>query len=985
MQEISKTEEKILEVWEKNKIFEKSLEIRDKNKPYVFYDGPPFATGLPHYGHILASTIKDVIPRYFTMRGYYARRRWGWDCHGLPIENIIEKNLKISGKKQIEKIGVDVFNKACRETVLKYADQWGKMVKRIGRWIEFENSYKTMESSYMESVWWAIKQIWDKGLIYQGRRVLLYCPRCETPISNFEVAMDQSYRDLKEETVTVKFKAKNPEKYNSPRTKTSLVRGLPKNTYLLAWTTTPWTLPGNVALAVGENIDYLVVKQGEENYILAEARKDILDKDYKIIKKIKGRDLISLEYKPLFEIESIKKTSKKSHYVSAADFVTTEEGTGLVHIAPVYGEDDYNLGLKSDLPVVPLLNEQGIFNQKAPKFIQGKYFEEAEESIKKDLEKRGLLYKKEEMAHSYPLCWRCETKLLYNAIPAWFINIQKIKRRLLELNEKINWYPAHLKYGRFKKGIESAPDWNISRNRYWATALPIWRCDNQNCKEKICLGSFKELREKAVNYKQVYQSEKLEEVDLHKPYIDAIKLKCEKCGKAMSRIQEVIDCWVESGSMPFAELHYPFANKELFEKRFPAQFVAEYTSQTRAWFYVMHVVSTIIFDKAPFENVVATGTILSEKGEKLSKSKRNFSDPWELIEKYGVDALRYYLMSSALMKADDLFFREKEVDEVYKKVMLIISNVLSFYKMFEQGAENKLLPERSRRHTLFYENILDKWILARLNELIKKVTESMDKYNVVSATRPIGEFIQDLSTWYLRRSRERIKGDDKEAQKQALAVLRCALLGLSKIMAPIMPFMAEHLYKETGGEKQSVHLEDWPKYDEKIIDSAILDNMKLTREIVSLALEKRVSAGIAVRQPLNLLTIYGLKLTSDFVGLIKDEVNIKKVEFKKQKKELQVELDTKITEKLKKQGIYRELVRQINDLRKKAGLIIKDNISLYFETDSKLILSVIKNFENELKKAVIATQIKREKRGTQENKELQIQNEKIWIGIEKVK
>ena len=419
MQEISKTEEKILEFWEQEKIFEKTLKNREKNKSYVFYDGPPFATGLPHYGHILASTIKDVIPRYFTMRGFYAPRHWGWDCHGLPIENIIEQKLKISGKKQIEKIGIEKFNSACKEAVLEYADEWGKMVRRIGRWVEFENSYKTMENKYMESVWWAVKQIWDKGLIYQGRRVLLYCPRCETPISNFEVAMDQSYRDLKEETITVKFKAKNPEKYN-----------LPKNTYFLAWTTTPWTLPGNVALAIGGDIDYILVKQGKENYILAEARQGALKGNYHLIKKIKGKDLAGLEYEPLFEIESIKKTDAKSHYVAAADFVSTEEGTGLVHIAPVYGEDDYNLGLKLGLTVVPLLNEQGVFNKKAPKFIQGKYFEEAEEPIKNDLEKRGLLYKKEEMAHSYPLCWRCETKLFYNAIPAWFINIQKIKRRL---------------------------------------------------------------------------------------------------------------------------------------------------------------------------------------------------------------------------------------------------------------------------------------------------------------------------------------------------------------------------------------------------------------------------------------------------------------------------------------------------------------------------------------------------------------------------
>lgn len=966
MQEISKTEEKILEFWEKKKIFEKSLKNRAQNKPYIFYDGPPFATGLPHYGHILASTIKDVIPRYFTMRGFYVRRRWGWDCHGLPIENIIEKKLKISGKKQIEKIGVDVFNQACRRAVLKYADQWGKMVRRIGRWIEFENSYKTMENKYMESVWWALGRIWGKGLIYEGRKVLLYCPRCETPISNFEVAMDQSYRDLKEETVIVKFKAKNPFQYN-----------FPDNTYFLAWTTTPWTLPGNVALAVGENIDYILVKQGQSYYVLAEARKGILGRDYEVVEKTKGKDLVGLEYEPLFEVKGLKGTGKKSHYVAVADFVSIQEGTGLVHIAPAYGEDDYNLGLKLNLPVVPLLNEQGIFNEKAPKFIQGKYFEDSEKPIKDDLEKRGLLYKKEEQVHSYPLCWRCETKLFYNAIPAWFINIQKIKPRLLELNEKINWYPKYLKYGRFKKGIESAPDWNISRNRYWATPIPIWRCANQNCGHQICLSSFKELKEKAVNYQEVYQSEKLEEIDLHKPRIDAIKLKCEKCGQEMSRIPEVIDCWVESASMPFAELHYPFENQKLFKKRFPAQFVAEYIPQTRAWFYVMHVVSTIIFDKAPFENVVATGNILNEKGEKLSKSKKNFPDPWELIEKYGVDSLRYYLMSSSVMKAEDIFFKESEVAEVYKKVMLILFNVLSFYKMFSENSQQQTANSKQP------ENILDKWIISRLHDLIKKTTENMDDYNVVLAARPIVDFIQDLSVWYLRRSRERIKGDDKKDKKQALSALRYTLLELSKIMAPITPFIAEYLYQNTKGKKESVHLDNWPKYSENLIEADILAKMKLTREIVSLALEKRAGVGISVRQPLSLLTIYGQKLPSDFVNLIKAEINVKKVEFKKAKGGPKVKLDTKLTGKLKKQGIFRELVRQVNDLRKKAGLTIKDNISLFFETDSKLILSAIRTFEKELKKATIATQIKREKTETRESKELEIQNEKIWFGIEK--
>src|SRR3989338_1464422 len=635
----NKNELEILKFWQDNKIFERSVSERFEKKPYVFYDGPPFATGLPHYGHILGSVIKDLIPRYQTMKGYRVRRRWGWDCHGLPIENLVEKELEVSGKKQIEeKLGVEKFNDTCRSKVLLYTKEWKKMVDRIGRWVEFDNSYKTMDSTYMESVWWALKTIWNKGLIYEGRKVLMYCPHCETPVSKAEVAMDDSYKDITEEAVVVKFSIFNFQ-FSIPND---------KPVYILAWTTTPWTLPGNVALAVGEDIDYVLVEVDGENLILAKDRVETVmrDKRYEIRDRMKGSDLVGLEYEPLFDIPAIRETGKKAWYVTAADFVTTEEGTGVVHTAVVYGGDDYNLGLKIGLPVVPLLNDAGHFNEFAPELIRGQYFKKSEKLIKEDLENRGLLFARENHTHSYPHCWRCGTQLFYNAISAWFIDIQKIKKRLIKLNEKINWFPEHLKHGRFLNILETAPDWNISRNRYWATPLPFWRCDGEGCGKVVCVGSVEELKKIAVNFEEVYGGKKVEEMDLHKHLMDKIKLKCDKCGGEMSRTPEVIDCWVESASMPFAEWHYPFENKAVFEKRFPGQYIGEYIAQTRAWFYYMHVMATLLFDNISFENVVCTGTILNDKGEKLSKSKLNYTDPWVIIEQYGVDALRYYLMTS---------------------------------------------------------------------------------------------------------------------------------------------------------------------------------------------------------------------------------------------------------------------------------------------------------------------------------------------------
>ncbi|MBI4363361.1 MAG: class I tRNA ligase family protein, partial [Candidatus Doudnabacteria bacterium] len=845
-----KLEEEVLKFWEENQIFEKSLEQTRSGKPFTFYDGPPFATGLPHYGHILASTIKDVIPRYQTMKGRFVRRRWGWDCHGLPIEEITERHLGISGKKDIEKLGIKKFNETCRSLVLQYVAEWHKMVRRIARWIDFDHSYKTMDRDYMESVWWAFKQAYDKGLVYEGRKVLLYCPRCETPVSNFEVAMDNSYQEVTEEAVTVKFKVKNPTTYN-----------LQPTTYFLAWTTTPWTLPGNVALAVGEDIDYVRVQGSgargqKEYYILAKDRAKEILKPLNLIQGqddevLKGSDLVGLEYEPLFEVKGIKEDKgDKAHKVYAADFVTTSEGTGIVHTAVVYGEEDFELGQKVGLPVVPLIDEKGKFNEQAPELIRGMYFKDSEMAIKKDLEARGLLFKKEMHTHSYPHCWRCGTMLFYNAIPAWFINVGKLKDKLLKTNDKqISWFPAHLKHGRYQKSVEMAPDWNISRNRYWGNPMPVWKCDQGHL---TVVGSIKELGlernqflfsrhgeaehnvkdivscypEKAVSnltakgverarglaqwikeqggvdlifssdLDRTYETAKtvgdllnvpveidgrlrefnvgifngkskaefdrkfpfelrwekapeggetniqaqermvdfVREVnkkhsgkkilvvshgdplfllmqyygselpypkyatpveldvsinDLHRPYIDEVVLECKQCGKKAYRIKEIFDSWMEAGSMPFAEYHYPFDQKETFEKRFPGQFVAEYIAQTRAWFYVMHVISQILFDKAPFENVVTTGTILAEDGSKMSKSRRNFPDPWKVIEKYGVDSLRFYLMNSVVMNADNLNFSEKDLAIVYRKVNLILWNVYNYFVTYanESGWE----------------------------------------------------------------------------------------------------------------------------------------------------------------------------------------------------------------------------------------------------------------------------------------------------------
>ncbi|HKY73823.1 MAG TPA: isoleucine--tRNA ligase, partial [Patescibacteria group bacterium] len=691
-------EEEVLRHWDETDAFNASVQQRPSTKPYVFYDGPPFATGLPHYGHLLASTIKDVIPRYWTMKGYHVERVWGWDCHGVPIENMIEKELDLKGgKKGIEELGIGTFNAACRAAILRFDKEWEVIIKRLGRWVDFKHSYKTMDNTYMESVWWAFAELYKKDMVYEGRKVILYCPRCATPLSNFEIAMDNSYKDVEDNSVFVKFRATDNPK---------------KNEYFMAWTTTPWTLIGNVALAVSEQAEYVQVLHNDELlWIAKDLVTAVFDKEKIEIKQtVQGKKLVGRSYEPLYTY--MPADGKKAHYIASADFVSLSDGTGIVHTAAIFGEDDYRLAQQLDLPCVPTLDDQGRFLDFVEP-IKGVFYKKGEDWIIQDLTERGLMYKSLKTTHSYPFCYRCSTPLYYNAVPAWFIDVQKLKPELLTQNERVNWYPEFLKHGRFGKGLETAPDWNISRSRYWGTPMPVWIGEKTG--KKRVLGSYADMKKWAVDPSKV---ELL--TDYHREFLDDIELWVddEKTEKGL-RIPAVFDCWVESGSMPYASIHYPFESKEKFESRYPAQFISEYIAQTRAWFYTLHVLSVGLFGKPAFENAVTTGTILAEDGTKMSKSKKNYPDPMLLINKYGVDSLRLYLMSSSVMKADNVNFSEEAVNEVRKKVFGIWWNVFTFYKLYADQSVSLSLPKK-------ISHVLDRWVVSRTMRLVGDVTTFMD-------------------------------------------------------------------------------------------------------------------------------------------------------------------------------------------------------------------------------------------------------------------
>jgi len=941
MAEVNEIEKGILEFWNKDKTFEKSLKKTKKGKPYIFYDGPPFATGLPHYGHLLASILKDVFPRYFTMQGRYVRRTWGWDCHGLPIENISEKELGINSKDEIEKMGVGKFNNFCRTKVLTYASEWKKRVDRIGRWVDFDNSYKTMDNDYIESVWWAFKQLFDKGYIYEGEKILMYCPRCSTPLAKSEIAMDNSYKKVKETTIVVKFKLKSE-----------------KNTYALAWTTTPWTLPSNLALTVNPKLTYAFIKDkdSKEIYVLA---KKLLDKfykspdEYEIVKEVKGEGLEGLEYEPLFDY--FKGTENAFKFL-LADFVTAEDGTGIVHTAPAFGEDDNVVCRKYKIPMVQPVDEKGHFTKEVKDF-SGQYIFDANLEIVKFLKQNGKAVMSRKMEHEYPFCYRCETKLMYRALPAWFVNIEKIRKKLLKLNKKINWIPEFLKEGRMKHNISTAPDWNISRNRYWAAAIPIWKSSSGKIK---VIGSIEELKKYAKNLPK-------EKIDLHKDYLDEVILEVD--GKEYERIPEVLDCWFESGSMTFAQFHYPFENKKFFEDNFPAQFVVEYIGQTRAWFYYMMVLSAILFDKIPFENVLTTGTILAKDGEKMSKSKKNFPDPNLIIEKYGVDALRFYLLQSPVMNADNFNFSEKGVEEIYKKVVLLLYNVNNFYSMYKSSGK---LGKGNLKE-------IDEWIISRVNETGIFVEEHYEKYNTVKICNAIRDFVEDLSTWYVRVNRDRFNNGDEISQK----VLREVLEKFSKVVAPIMPFISEKIYQTLNQGNDSVHLSNWPEFEGKKVNARVQKKMFEAREIVSQGLRERDRAGIGLKWPLQKIAFSERDFSDEILELIKQELNVKEVEIKDIE---EIELDTRLTPELESEGYARELSRLVQAFRKKLGLSKKDLIELYVNADDnfKKLLEPQSGFVKDRtnsKKVEFVTTVKKE--NFKNASDFKIRDKRGTIGIVK--
>src|SRR3989344_4822268 len=905
--ETATSEEEILRFWKVENIFEKSLEKQSPKGEFVFYDGPPFATGLPHIGHILSSSIKDTISRYKTMRGYHVRRSWGWDCHGLPIESLVEKKLGLSSKKDIDAIGIKNFNSEARSIVLEFVQEWERYIERIGRWVDFKGAYKTMDTDYIESVWWAIKDLYSKGFIYEGKRVLMYCPHCETPLAKAEISMDNTYKDITEESVIIKFKLIDGQSGD-----------FPKNTYILAWTTTPWTLPGNVALAVDKKTSYLLSEFEGNFYVYAKDRAEDLDMPI-TGKEFLGKELLGLEYEPLYKLSKVTSHLGKKWIVVPADFVTVNEGTGIVHIAVMYGEDDFNLGKVENLPMVQILNANATYNADAPSFLFGKHIRKGVVEIKNDLENRGFLFKREPYTHSYPHCYRCGTALIYNAVNSWFIKVQENRNKLLDLNKKITWIPSHLKEGRFNNILETAPDWTISRNRYWASPLPIWKCES--CHGIDVIGSVDELRSKA-------QQEVPDGIDLHRPYIDVFTMKCA-CGGSMRRTPEVLDCWFESGSMPFAELHYPFEQKSLFQQRFPAHFITEYIAQTRTWFYYLHVLGALLFNRQSFLNVVTTGTVLASDGAKMSKSKGNFTDPLINIDAYGADAVRFYLLNSILMQAEDLSFKDEELRDTHNKIIGMLGNSLKFYNLYSNNS-----PVKNKEGFVVNDSshVLDRWMEARLALSTSDVTEAMESYDLVSATRELRVIIEDMSLWYVRRSRDRVRSN-KEQSHEALGSF---LSRISILSAPITPFISERIYRSTDVKLESVHLAQWPDVNKSKIDKELLKDMERVRSIASKILMLRQQAGIRVRQPLAKAFIPA-SLSTDLVSLLKEEVNVKEIILNSDK----VGLDTVLTAELIREGNWREFIRAVADARKDLNLLPSKKVRIGISKEFERVLDGI--------------------------------------------
>ena len=848
--------------WEDNHIFEKSMEDREGCPQYMFYDGPPTANGKPHIGHVLTRVIKDMIPRYRTMKGYEVPRKAGWDTHGLPVELEVEKALGLDGKDQIEKYGVEPFIKKCKESVWKYKGMWEDFSNTVGFWADMDDPYVTYHNTFIESEWWALKKIWDKGLLYKGFKIVPYCPRCGTPLSAQEVA--QGYKDVKERSAIVRFKVKD------------------EDAYILAWTTTPWTLPSNIALCVNPEEDYAKVKAADGyTYYMAVALLDTVlgklgdeengVKAYEVLETYKGQDLEYKEYEPLYQCayDCAAKQNKKAFYVTCDTYVTLTDGTGVVHIAPAFGEDDAKVGRKYDMPFVQLVDEKGEMGKTTP--FAGLFVKKADPEVLKDLDGRGLLFDAPKFEHSYPHCWRCDTPLIYYARESWFIKMTAVKDDLIANNNTINWIPESIGKGRFGDWLENVQDWGISRNRYWGTPLNIWECE---CGCQHSIGSIEELKSMSDNCP--------DEIELHRPYIDNVTIKCPKCGKEMHRVPEVIDCWFDSGSMPFAQYHYPFENQELFEKHFPADFISEAVDQTRGWFYSLLAISTLIFNKAPYKNVIVLGHVQDENGQKMSKSKGNAVDPFDALEKYGADAIRWYFYINSAPWLPNRF-HGKAVTEGQRKFMGTLWNTYAFFVLYANIDEFD-----ATKYTLEYEklSVMDKWLLSKLNSAIKAVDEDLANYKIPEAAKALQSFVDDMSNWYVRRSRERFWAKGMEQDKiNAYMTLYTALVEICKTAAPMIPFMTEDIYQNLvrsidANAPESIHLCDFPKVNEAHIDKELEENMDRVLKLVVMGRACRNTANIKNRQPIGQMYVKAdFELSEFFDAIVADELNVKNVTF----------------------------------------------------------------------------------------------------------
>ena len=999
-------EKQVEKFWEDNQIFEKSMKVREGNPSYVFYDGPPTANGKPHIGHVETRVIKDMIPRYRTMKGYQVPRKAGWDTHGLPVELEVEKKLGLDGKDQIEKYGVEPFIEQCKESVWKYEGMWEDFSHTVGFWADMKNPYVTYHNDYIESEWWALKEIWKKGLLYEGHKIVPYCPRCGTPLSSHEVA--QGYKDVKERSAVVRFKVKG------------------EDAYILAWTTTPWTLPSNVALCVNPDEDYVKVTSKGYTYYMAAALVDtVLGEGAEVLEHYQGKDLEFKEYEPLFPYAEKRIGNKKAYYVVCDTYVTLTDGTGVVHIAPAFGEDDSKVGHRYDLPFVQLVNEKGEMTEETP--WAGTFCKKADMAVLQALEDKDLLFDAPLFEHSYPHCWRCDTPLIYYARETWFIRMTAVKEDLIRNNNTINWIPESIGKGRFGDWLENVQDWGLSRNRYWGTPLPVWQCE---CGHQDCIGSIEELKEKADNCP--------DDIELHRPYIDAVTIKCPKCGKEMHRVPEVIDCWFDSGSMPFAQHHYPFENKDLFEKQFPADFISEAVDQTRGWFYSLLAISTLIFNKAPYKNVIVLGHVQDENGQKMSKSKGNAVDPFDALETYGADAIRWYFYINSAPWLPNRF-HGKAVQEGQRKFMGTLWNTYAFFVLYA-NIDNF----DATRYTLNYDKlpVMDKWLLSKLNSMVKDVDDNLANYRIPEAARALQDFVDDMSNWYVRRSRERFWAKGMEQDKiNAYMTLYTALVTVAKAAAPMIPFMTEDIYQNLVRSidktaPESIHLCDFPAVDETMIDKQLESDMDEVLKIVVFGRAARNTANIKNRQPIGKMYVKAENKLSDFyVEIIEDELNVKSVEFvddvrnftsysfkpqlktvgpkygkqlgniRKALSEIDgnaamdtlkaegalkfdfggelvvlteddlliemaqtegyvsegdnyvtVALDTHLTPELLEEGFVRELVSKIQTMRKEAGFEVTDHINVYQDGNDK-IAAIFKKYADTMKGEVLADHI----------------------------